>query len=284
MAERDLAGLSSIVVGTDFSKDSDRALERAVQLASDHGSAVTIVHVAPGIPRALLRRVTGSSAPPEKQRLNELVAQCRDRGVRASARYVEGRAVSSLAEIARDRDADLLVVGARGRAVADEFLGSTAERVVDTETCPVLVARRAARPYRRVLAAGAIDSSTSLVLEAAKAFLPSATIDLLHVYEAYFEATFVMAGVDAEAISEHRRVLRAEARTAMKRTLASSAVQPDAVVLQLGDPRVEVARHAQRGKYDLVVLARGRSRAKRWLLGSVTRSVLRDASADVLLL
>lgn len=282
-ATPDLARLGSIVVGSDFSRDSERALERAAMVASERDSALTIVHVAPTVPRDLLRRLTGRAVPPEKERLGSAIEDLRARGVRASGSFVEGRAVSGLVDAARRRQADLLVVGARGRAIADEVLGSTAERAVAVGRCPVLVVRAPVAPYRRVLVAGALDRSFGVVLSAARDFVPSAVVHLVHVYEVPFASTFVLAGVDAQAIAAHRRVVRGEARAALDRLLAHSPARPQAVILQHGDPRTEVARRVQKGGYDLVVLARSRSRAHRWLFGSVTRSVLRDAKADVLL-
>ena len=64
-------------------------------------------------------------------------------GVRAETEVLEGRPVEVLLQVAKDRDATLLVVGSHGEgAMSAAFLGSTALKLLHHSTIPVLVVPR----------------------------------------------------------------------------------------------------------------------------------------------
>jgi nucleotide-binding universal stress UspA family protein len=67
----------------------------------------------------------------------------RDRGVQASATLlVDGEPAAALLTVAEERDADLLVVGARQDvSLADRLLGTVATEVVRRAKCEVLIVR-----------------------------------------------------------------------------------------------------------------------------------------------
>jgi nucleotide-binding universal stress UspA family protein len=46
-----------------------------------------------------------------------------------------------IAQVAEEGGYDLVVLGRRGHFVRDRLLGSTADRVVDQATCPVMIVR-----------------------------------------------------------------------------------------------------------------------------------------------
>jgi nucleotide-binding universal stress UspA family protein len=55
---------------------------------------------------------------------------------------VNGSPSEQIARLARSKRADLIVIGTHGRTgLAKFFLGSVANRVVSTATCPVLTVR-----------------------------------------------------------------------------------------------------------------------------------------------
>ncbi len=274
--------LRSILVGTDFSKPSQLAVRKAARLARERGSRLVVVHGSPAVPKALARALLGSTSPVGKDELGALAAELRAEGLRVDAKLVDARPVQALAEVAEQVDAGLLVVGARGRAIADGVLGSTAERIVEATRRPTLVVR-GRRAHERVAVATDLGAELGRALDAARLVSPSARVEVLHVYEAPFEATLRYAGVDRDALDDHRREARATARRALEERLRKLDARPDAIVLRHGDPRLEIARAVERRRYDLVVLARGRSRARHALLGSVSRWVLRESKVDVLL-
>jgi nucleotide-binding universal stress UspA family protein len=63
-------------------------------------------------------------------------------GVETQAFVMSGKPADTIIEIARDKAADLLVVGSHGRTGLDRLLmGSVAERVIVLASCAVLVVK-----------------------------------------------------------------------------------------------------------------------------------------------
>ncbi len=134
-----------IIWATDGSEHADRALEVARSLASENGGSVLAVHtveylVGPG----------GRGAPPEvpddDERLVKIksqVAELAKDGVEADVKVAQGGstgAAHTLARVAQEEGADLIVIGSRGHtALAGLLLGSVTQRLLHIAPCPVLV-------------------------------------------------------------------------------------------------------------------------------------------------
>lgn len=132
-----------IVVGVDFSPAGDRALREAVAVALHVGARLHLVH-AIHLPTPL--------APLDELRVeehvwalagSELARRAEDAatgGLAVSSEVRSGLPADMLCEVARERRADLLVVGSHGRSpLAHLVLGSVAERTLRHAPCPVLV-------------------------------------------------------------------------------------------------------------------------------------------------
>lgn len=153
-------GLSSptrtIVVGTDFSPEADRALSWAVDLAEHLGESIEIVHVQPTgafvlpppidvLPVAV---ANADDSAASKASLASRVERAAASGVAVSSRVVAGEPAAALNDAAKERNAFLLVVGSHGSSgLAHVLLGSVAERVVRHATVPVLVVPRIAERH-----------------------------------------------------------------------------------------------------------------------------------------
>lgn len=136
--------IRSIVVATDGSPEATRAVEYAADIAGATNATVTIVHVFE--PLALLGHVEapvdfGTHEDAALALLRETWSRpLTDAGVAFDARLVEGRPVEAIIELADETDADLIVVGARGRSVVKELLlGSTSLGVLHHAHRPVTV-------------------------------------------------------------------------------------------------------------------------------------------------
>ena len=134
-----MEGTQWIVVGTDFSESADRALRQAIRLASRFGANVACVHAyedAPGTP--LLEDRASSLAA----QLEETIAasDARAKGVHVEAVLRRGPAWEKLFNVACERGAAFVVVGARGeRQRSNQFLGSVASRLAAISTHMVLI-------------------------------------------------------------------------------------------------------------------------------------------------
>ena len=138
-----------IVYATDFSKASQRAFTKALELAKANRAALQIVHVmSPVVPMTGDGYITPSTfealersgrAWAQKQ-MDRLLDKARAARVKVDGKVLEGLAHEQIVRAARS--ADLLVLGTHGRTgVARFFLGSVAGRVAATAKVPVLTVR-----------------------------------------------------------------------------------------------------------------------------------------------
>ena len=144
-------GLKRILVPVDFSKTSRKAVRYARRFAEVYGAKVTLFHVVDfaDIDRVALR--LGSIAQERMEaeamtRASSLIQQVADQelgdAVEHDSDILAGRTTDAVIEEARRCKADLIVVGVHSeRVIKHAIIGSTAERVVRSAPCPVLVVR-----------------------------------------------------------------------------------------------------------------------------------------------
>jgi nucleotide-binding universal stress UspA family protein len=137
-----------ILVPTDGSADTERAVEHAVDLAAAHDAelhAVYVVNAATfaGLPMETswegiddVLRGEGESA------LDRVESIAAERGVPVTARLLEGSPSRRIVEYAEEEGCDLVVMGTHGRGGIDRLLlGSVAEGVVRACSVPVLTVK-----------------------------------------------------------------------------------------------------------------------------------------------
>ena len=139
-----------ILVPTDFSDSSTRALDDAVGLAQTFGAKLTLLHVvelpsyvtdghAPVHVSLALRDHLQASAQRE---LAQLPAKGSGAPVEIARRVVIGVPHQQILEIAAADRVDWIVMATHGRTgLSHLVLGSITERVVRTALCPVLTLR-----------------------------------------------------------------------------------------------------------------------------------------------
>jgi nucleotide-binding universal stress UspA family protein len=149
----------SIVCGVDGSADSAAALAVAAHLADDLGARLVLANVVdyallPSVtvgaigPRnvapAIFSDVLGEQVRVGERLLDEMAARANLEGV--ETRVVSGFAAERLADLADEEDAELIVVGSRGRgAFRAAFLGSVSTSLIGVARSPVLVVPTGAR-------------------------------------------------------------------------------------------------------------------------------------------
>jgi nucleotide-binding universal stress UspA family protein len=145
-----------IVVATDGSPGGMLAVEEGVWIAKHLDASVTLVAVAKP-PRPFLgepyyqRALTGELGH-ARAAVEAAVALADERHVPHEEQILEGNPAEAILGAARALDAELIVIGSRGRgSVAGSLLGSVSTEVVHRADRPVLVARGHAQ--RRTAAA-----------------------------------------------------------------------------------------------------------------------------------
>ena len=149
-----MSSYQRVVVGTDGSQPSLRAVRRAAEVAHDSSAKLVIVCAYyPSSEREVEQakdelgdeafQVIGSA--PAEQTLLEAAAEARGAGASdVDTVAVVGAPVTSLVEAAESAKADLLVVGSRGlNTLKGRLLGSVPSDVSRRADCDVLVVRTA---------------------------------------------------------------------------------------------------------------------------------------------
>jgi nucleotide-binding universal stress UspA family protein len=139
----------TIVCPVDFSEASLAALRHGLKLAEESGAEITVLHVLEWLvedePGA---RIAGFDVPEFRRYMEKDAREKLHRAVPEEARHwcrpreevVGGRPWREILRVAEARQADLVVMGVRGRHPVDIVLfGSTTHHVVRGARCPVLV-------------------------------------------------------------------------------------------------------------------------------------------------
>jgi len=133
----DIIPLRRILCCTDFSGQSEEALEYAVSLATEYGGELTLLHVLEGVAESadIEDEIGKAKASLEKRLSLETGKNCKTKTlVRIGSPYQQ------ILELALESQPDLIVMGVRGRNALDlAVFGSTTYRVVQLGPCPVLV-------------------------------------------------------------------------------------------------------------------------------------------------
>jgi nucleotide-binding universal stress UspA family protein len=287
-----MAQYQNILVATDFSDQAGRAVEAAKELAAHFDARVCLLHVVdparyardllPGTFTEVERRLAVAAS----ERLEELAKE-KFAGLTVDVAAVTGEAIAAtIAEEAKERKADLCMVGTHGRTGINRMLiGSVAEAVVRLAPCDVLTVpsvRQDPAIPRRIMVATDFSEQAERALARAGALTQSfgSELTLLHVHDP--RVPVVPMGVPA--IDEPQ--LRNWAREQLAK-LASERLEDDARVRSelLVEPSAPdaICRHAEESATELLVLGtHGRRGVTRLLIGSVAERVVRHAHCPVL--
>jgi nucleotide-binding universal stress UspA family protein len=265
-----------LLLATDGSEFSEGALRLALAMAPKCGARLTVVNV------VLSQPALDSAAP----RLSELAddkarAIVEDAQKRAAASGVGMETViqhgqepaRAIVEEAEAMDADLIIMGRRGRrGLARMMVGDATARVCGQARCAVLVVpRNAAMWNRRVLIA---TDGTATSDNAAKAAGTVAAICQLPIT--------IMSAVQGVHDAVHRK----EAGAALERAKAQytdMGLEAEAVLVEARRPEEAILETARAQGADVIVLGtHARTGLQKVLLGSVSERVIGAATAPVL--
>ena len=269
-----------ILLATDLSARSDRALDRAMMLAAREGSQLVVLHV--------LEPVAGNRFYPPTQPLPALATIVRqqllhdlgDCANKAQIRIEQGDPAEVIERVARELEATLVIVGvARVERLGRFVLGTTVDRLVRAVEAPLLiVTERARRPYQRVAVAVDLSAVSTQTLALATSSFPD-KVTAFHAFNRVYGTSDSGA-----ALAQSRQV----AETNFKDWLAGTQLPDEArarVVARIehGDPAQLLRSAAHNGDYDLVVIGtRGRGRIFEFFIGSVAKQILAELPRDAL--
>ncbi len=277
--------MKSILMATDLSARSDRALERAAILARDRGSDLTIVHV---VDEDLPPSLAYAQQRAAKEAIQEHVDTLTEGNQPSiSIEVVLGRHYVGILEMSEKVDAELIVLGLHRKDVfKDMFRGSTAERVIRAGNIPVvLVKDRVSGPYQRIIVGADFSVYSRRAIEFAVNFAPSGEFHVVHAYDVPFKG--FLYGDDARTAvrKQHEEQFQKMVEEEMATFLFPFEAKPFKLerIMQQGTVRGVIDRHVNRLKPDLLVIGtHGRTGVAHALLGSVAHDMLRNPPCDIL--
>ena len=149
-----MAGMNGVLVATDGSEPSQRAVTRAAKLAAASGQTLYIVNVIRDMqfPQALSRmaeveRLVGTRSDVLNYVAQKILRDAKEHAKKAGAKSVElltanGDPATRIVETAASKGADMIVVGTRGLGgMAGALLGSVSRKVSNLAEQDVLIVR-----------------------------------------------------------------------------------------------------------------------------------------------
>ncbi len=141
----DKVQLKTILLATDFSAHSDRALLYALQWACEWAAKVVLIHAVPATSMVDLfpeyNPYFERQAASAWEKLRHLVPSMVEQWCEVSYDVRHGNPKDEILKLAEERSADLIVVGARGAGITAAPWGSVSSGIVREGRFPVLVVR-----------------------------------------------------------------------------------------------------------------------------------------------
>jgi nucleotide-binding universal stress UspA family protein len=280
--------LDQIVVATDFTPESEKALAYARALAHRFASRLTLAHVIDlsiatpaesaivGVPLIEMRNDTAENM---EHTLDELGLE----GVTAQGKTIEAfDPVDALVNLSEKMDADLLVIGTHGyHSLSKLILGSISEGVIHSARCPVITIGPNVDPKPSDIAFRSIVFATDLrhdAVEKAAVALSFAKDSIAHVH---------ICHVIEDQMESFADALRQQARaeSALSDLIPEASYtwcSPKPSVL-FGNVDQEILKVAKATEADLIVL--GARRGAGWMNrfgNGVVENVVGQAHCPVL--
>ncbi len=277
--------MKRLLVATDLSARSDRALDRALDLSRTLNAELTIVHVVDDDQPASMADAQKSAA---EAAIRDHVARIApDDSDRITTEVVFGKAYVEIIELTEKIGAEFIVVGMRrNNGAGDLFRGTTVERIIRASTVPVLLVRdRADTPYANVMVGVDFSVYSRRAVEFAVRLVPSGAFRLVHAYDVPFKGFLFGQDARREISKQHEQQFKTMIDEEMATFLGSVEAKPAKLerIMQMGTVQEVIQDQTSRLKPDLLVIGtHGRTGVAHAFLGSIAEDLLRDPPCDVL--
>ncbi len=263
---------------------SDAVVARAHTIARELGAQLRLLHVVDAGPPMRTARRRGALAH------TVLDETARELGLSSDQISVQsGRPYQTIADVAVEWDADLIVIGPYRRRFGESVRGTSAERIAQRAGRPVLVVNRpSSEPYRKVLLTSDLSRMSARIARVTQdlGLLDRANRAVVHAMKDTRNEMLFLAGLNRGAANQFERSLRHVARDEINMQLNSVGLDP--TQFKVFAPQVTAIRAieglARRTGSELIVVGSSRfPELKRVFSDSVSNGVLREGKYDVLL-
>lgn len=270
--------MKTILVATDLSERSERAVRRAFQLSEQQGAAITVLSVIDSdLPSDLAEELRAKA----ESRLTQYCKSISQHPFTAHAAIDDP--LLRIHKEADAVDADLIVLGIhRPRGFADFFRGTTLARLVRASLRPVLIVRDPVdHPYQRPVCGLDLSPSSAAAANAAAMLAPNARIATFHAVHVPFRGFLAPGGTDAEV---QPFIAEAKQRLAEWLPTAGLPAQSDEPMVYASGAPQALRQTMDATNADLIALgAHGRSSLSPTHLGSFVEDLLYGPPCDILI-
>lgn len=273
-----------VLCAIDARSRSEAPLQRAHAIAQGVDAKLLLLHVADKAPTARAARYGEERAC---FLLDSYARKLVRRGHDTQISIRSGRAYETIAAVAAEWDADLIVLGPYRERFGDRFIGTSAERIAHKAERPVLVVNQESTArYQHVLLTSDLTRVFGGIAQLAKqlGLLETARVSVVHALEYSQGAMLYLAGVTGSELGKFQRSSGEIAANEIGRQLAGAELGSVSIFPSQAQPLRAIDEVSRSLGSDLIVIGSSRfQQLKRWFAGSASNEVLRRIKSDVLL-
>lgn len=280
------AAPTNILIATDLGSQSDRALDRAAQLARQWQATLHVVHaLRPEATSVWLSNVEVEAAVGEDD--HELVKRQVRRDLQSQVTRLDihirrGEPTNVILEVAEEQDCELIIVGVGGPAFSDMIFSTTDTQLLHRATRSVLLVK--ARPhgeYENIVIGTDFTEEAQRGLETAASWFDTAQFAVLHALDIPYQSLLLKSGRDREFIRMERETME----TFIEQADLPEQVRPRMQMhVEHGYPETILSKYGSADGTTLTVLGTlRRSLAFRIFIGGDASRIVQTVPGDILI-
>lgn len=293
--------VKNILVATDFSKKSDFALTRALEIAKKFNAKITLLNVIQknrtdnfidDTLKKLLPKGLWITTEEYKQTLLQEKTQAMwKHNVEINyATISKGKPAQAILHYAKKNKIDLLIIGAHGKySIRDTFVGTTAEYIANHTKCPVLIIKnKPINSYKKIFVPTDFSNVSKKAFNYAMRLFPKTNLHLFHVGDYEYENILKEKAkeIKQSKINQIKKAIFYYLESNMKKFIKGKIkkLNKHLYKITLGYPGPTIVNEVKKSKHDLVVMGtQGHGKMHYLFIGSVANWVLTEVSSDILL-
>jgi nucleotide-binding universal stress UspA family protein len=276
------AGQKRVLCATDLSARSSRVVQRAAFLANRLDAKLTLLHVMAPDQRG------DRSAHARRQMARQLPLTLLPAGSEPKVTLRTGDYVPTIAAVAKETKADLIILGSQPRKPLAPLIGLTAERVARLAGCPTLIVNIKPRMrYSAVVIAAEISDAFIRVARLAGSLrlLDAPAVSIVHGFESPYRGPMYSMGFHLHSAKRNIEEWEKAAGKRLRLTLDAAGVESShfRLCFQQTKPLRAIQREIRRVQPELLIVGtKERAMLNRIVRGSVANDMLRTLECDIL--
>ena len=279
--------MKNLLIATDLTPRSDRAVYRAFKLAADYNYNLHILHVVDeDLPDETADMVRNDSIESIEEQIRPYKRKIKNK---INVKVVISRHYEAILSEAEKLKARIIILGTqKDKTLEQFFIGSTAERVIRSANIPVLVVKSASqKKYKRVIVAIDFSIYSRKCLEFAMDFFPNEQIYLVHSYNIPYKHLIGSSYISKKVKRDQNKQFVGKINNEMSKFLSTIDKNTDNlnIIIKEGPVFALLNNEIKNIKADLLIMGtHGRTGVSKAFLGSVAEDMLISAKCDVVVL